>query len=229
MSLFFLDTPRVRGAQGGKPVGEITFKKKTAERKSEAEVVWEQVAMTSPLYNGDSIRTVQEARATIRLKDGTEIDLVDESLIILDFSDDAVNINFQHGHISAKKNAGGQKVRLTTSEGTVSLGTSKGEVSVSKGEKQEGLKLVVSEGRAEIAGKSGKAVVDEGRSATLGGGAKTIKIEKANLQTLIPAANAWILTESALAGVDFSWKNPEKIDLELVVAGDRDMKKIEAR
>lgn len=229
LTLFFLDTPKSRAGKDGKPVGEIVFKKKTAERKSESEVIWESVQRTATLFNGDSIRTVPEAEAVIRLQDGTEINLIDESLIVLDLSSESVNINFLHGNISAKKSEGGSQVRLKTADGTVSLGTAKGEVSVSKEENKEGMKLVVSEGKAEVTSKGGKATVEEGKSATISADSDKIRVVAASLRATSPEVNAYALSSAPSKDLTFSWKNPDNLSVELVLAEDRDMKKIETR
>ena len=64
-------------------IATITFKNKIAQRKFEDRVVWERLAQSSPLYNGDLVRTSDLSEAVITFNDGSVLDLYEKQLIYL--------------------------------------------------------------------------------------------------------------------------------------------------
>ncbi|MCL2066528.1 MAG: OmpA family protein [Treponema sp.] len=64
------------------PVGLIIFKKRTAQRRFIERVVWDRLKRTSPVYNGDTIRTTEQAEAIIIFQDETTYLSMDESTMI---------------------------------------------------------------------------------------------------------------------------------------------------
>jgi hypothetical protein len=82
-------------------IGTITFKKKVAERKYTQQVIWEKVENNTPVYNFDSIRTEAGSLAVINLNDGTAIELEEETMVVLQQSQEGLDIDFEQGAISA--------------------------------------------------------------------------------------------------------------------------------
>jgi hypothetical protein len=58
----------------------ITFKNRIAQRKFDDRVVWERIDKSTPLYNGDLIRTAELAEAVITFNDGSEVDIYENTI-----------------------------------------------------------------------------------------------------------------------------------------------------
>jgi len=101
--LLYADFNRKIEAGDAKQIGTITYKRQMAQRKYLAQVVWEDIEQNFPVYNNDSIRTAGESEAVIHLSDGTDINIDENSMIMLSTGENAININFEHGTISANR------------------------------------------------------------------------------------------------------------------------------
>jgi len=63
-------------------IASITFRKRIAQRRYSDNSVWEELSNHSPLFNYDSIRTDDDSSAVVTFKDGGEIDIDANSMII---------------------------------------------------------------------------------------------------------------------------------------------------
>jgi hypothetical protein len=80
--------------EGQNPViGILTFKNKLIQRKFDSEVIWDEVNSGIEVRNRDTIRTGDFSDALLTLNDKSKININENSMIYLDFSDSAI-INF---------------------------------------------------------------------------------------------------------------------------------------
>ena len=129
------------------PVGTIVFKKRTAERKFIDRVVWDRLRDTAPVYNGDTIRTIELSEAILSFKDDiTHLTLGENTLIQIFFSDaDGARIDFTSGRMEV---ASSRSVTVTTGVSEVIV---EGQVNFDKS--SEGFSLSVLEGEAVFDGE----------------------------------------------------------------------------
>lgn len=189
-----------------KQIGTITYKKKVAQRKYSSQVIWEDLEQNVPVYNNDSIRTADESEAIINLSDGTKINVDENSLILLAFSDNGINIDFSHGSISANRGEGGEggaeNINIKSKDAVVSL--DKGDVTLSTKGEQE-LDVTVTDGKAEIKTGNEEKILQKDQKATVSKDAGT-KIVTLKLKLLSPPAGERIITAAPPAPVNFSWE-----------------------
>jgi len=88
------------------PVGIITFKHNTAQRRFIDRVLWDRLQNDSPVYNGDVIRTADLSEATISFSTGDIVDLTSNTLIQVFTEKDASRINFSGGGINVNTSSG---------------------------------------------------------------------------------------------------------------------------
>jgi len=157
--LFYLDITKKVELGAEEVVGNVTFKRKTTQRKYSNQVVWEDVEQNMPVYNNDSIRTADLSEAHIRLKDGTEIALNENSMILLAMTKDQLDIEFTQGSMLATRGdmAGITKLNIKSGKAVVSIG--KGDVKLDQG-RGKNLNLSVRKGNAEINTGAGTKSVD---------------------------------------------------------------------
>lgn len=96
----------------------ITFKNRIAQRKFDDRVVWERIDKSTPLYNGDLVRTAELAEAVITFNDGSEVNLYENTMIQVYYSDfEGVQISVGNGNLELEASDKG-KVQLTLGDGS---------------------------------------------------------------------------------------------------------------
>ncbi len=139
-------------------IATITFKNRIAQRKYEDRVVWERIDKTTPLYNGDLIRTAELAEAVITFNNGTAVDIYENTMIQVYYSEfEGVNISVGNGKLlvdSADKST----VQLTLNDGsTIKAAGGTSLAAKTSGDKAEAKTVQVRSGSATVTGSSGSS------------------------------------------------------------------------
>lgn len=220
-TLYFVDQPKSRSRGSEKPVGTLIQKIRVAERKSGDEVIWEEVNNKSPVYNGDSIRTAKNSLAQLKLDDGTDLDLEQDSLIVLSMDEDGMNVNFAHGSLSAKRSetsgAGGtegSKLKIKSGDKVVKI--DKSDVSIAGGEDKK-FTAMVTKGTAEITAGKEKIVVKQDEKATI---AEKVEVKVVPLRLRSPDPGLRRVTRNEKEKLRFEWQGNEG-DVETLEISDR--------
>ncbi len=189
-------------------VGSIAFKKRVAQRKYSDQVVWDDIEQTSPVYNNDSIRTAEMSEAVIRLADGTEITVNENSMIQLSFSTDEIDIQFKGGSISTRRSdlldKTISKLNIKTDDTTVNV--AKSDVQLS-GAKDKGVSLVVTRGNATVTTGGRERSVKRNQKIEVLKGSKDIRIYALLLHPLKPLPDIVAVTPEMTCPIAFSWEN----------------------
>lgn len=226
--LLYADFHKKIDAGSLKQIGTITFKREVAQRKYQAQVVWESIEQNFPVFNNDSIRTSDLSEAVIHLLDGTDINVDENSMIMLSTLEGGININFDHGSISANRSgvqgADIAAINIKSQDATVSI--DKSNIQLTQLENKE-LDLTVSDGTAKV--KSGKeeTIVKSSEKALISADRKDTKVLKLLFNLKEPAPNSYSLVETPKSEVFFNWElsgNFRNITLE--VSRDRSFSKI---
>ncbi|MDV6234658.1 FecR domain-containing protein [Leptospira ellisii] len=102
-SVFLYDYTRY-GYQGSqKVIGTVLFKSNTIQRKFDTEVVWREIDAGNSLQNRDTILTSEGSQAKLRLLDGTEIMIAENSMIFIDYLDNRANLEISVGGLQVTK------------------------------------------------------------------------------------------------------------------------------
>ena len=204
--LLFLDfTSRIE-AGDAREIGTITYKKRVSQRKYGSQVIWEDVDNNSPVYVNDSIRTADLSQAVVRLKDGTTIELDENSMILLAETSGAININFAQGTMYARRaavaEAGTEKVNIVSGDATVAVEQSDVKLSQSEGKQ---LDLTVSKGTAVVTTGSEEKILTQNQSAVLLKDAP-VQVREVPLKLVSPEPNRYFISSDAKLAVSFSWE-----------------------
>lgn len=90
---------------GNNPIiGTLVAKYKTVQKKAEKSAVWRGIKESTPIRNRDTIRTARNSEAILKLNDGTEINLDENSMIRIDLDDKNINVDFEYGMFSVGGN-----------------------------------------------------------------------------------------------------------------------------
>lgn len=182
-------------------IGNIYFKEKTAERKLAAQPLWNSIKTGGVLYNFDSVRTEAGASAIIHLDGGTQIEIGEKTLIVLNVSD-KVGIQLKGGNVSAKQ-SGTQKVSLNA--GNIEALISGGKINFVQSEdgsfsldSDVALDLLSIDGRDIEVGK------DQIVQITKDG---KVEVKQSAYLLESPSPSSVFLTANQNKTIPFSWKN----------------------
>ncbi len=225
--LLYADFTRKIEVSGAAQIGTITFKRQVAQRKYQAQVVWEDVRQSYPVYNNDSIRTSDESEAVIHLHDGTDISVDENSMIMLSMLDGGININFAHGAISANRQSvsGDAAIIIKANDATVSI--DRGNIQLAQLENKE-LDLTVSEGSASVKTDFWEKKVNVNEKVVISSDKKEARIVPFKIDLTSPDNNSFVVTDSASAPIKFEWVFSENSmdEVNLQIAYDRGFGKI---
>ncbi len=192
------------------PIGTITFKYKSAQRKLIDRVLWDRVKQNSPVYNGDIIRTAELSEATVTFVDGNIIDLYEQTLaqVFLDLEEGAA-IDFSGGGVSIDTSLSSNGMVL--SSGSANVQVTKGSVLNAAAPLVEGdvvsnrLSLQMSSGQANLISDGSDAVsLSEGNELVFN--EQTNSFIPPSLKVVSPAVNTRYLVQEETIAIPFSWE-----------------------
>lgn len=213
-------------------IAVISFKYNVAQRKFSDRVAWERIQQNTPIYNGDFIRTGEFAQVTINFKDGTSLDVYENSMVQLAYSkENGIQLSVDGGDIQVSSSTAEEAnlVAVNFADGST--------VNMEKGASLSA-KADAASGKQNIEVKDGEAVIktENGQSATLSTG-EAVKLEKGeeiqkavvSITMIKPTKESRILNfEGGKIPVQFEWHvNGENKDgVTLQTSTTRDFSKI---
>lgn len=183
------------------PIATIEYKYKTVQRKFNDRAVWDRPVQNSYLYNGDTIRTANEASATIHFlgnEDASNVVEVDSNTMVQIFAkNEESELNLNLGSVSAK--TANNNLHLKSDNADINI--EKGSVlHVQKGD-AESLQLAVEEGSVSVIGST------SGETEVLEAGSVLQQGKEAKLVMISPGKNTRLLNQSRDdLGVDIKFK-----------------------
>lgn len=204
-------------------VGVISFKVNRVQRKFDGEVVWESIPTQAVIRNRDTIRTEKLSEAVLTLEDGTEIEIGENSMIVVDFSDKKYNLNFAYGSVGARREGG--TADITIQSGDTAINMKDGEISLNKfGDK---IDINVTEGEAKLIKGQEQKELEKNQSATID--KDSVNIKNQNIVLTQPNDRSIIIAEKDSENINFKWEilNPSIKNIRLLVSRDLRFKKLE--
>lgn len=203
--LLYIDITGQSGPGSSKLIGKIVAKRNITERKYSTQVIWNEIFKDSKLYNYDTVRTADQSETIIRLNDGTEITLNENSMILLSLSEKEVDIKFMQGTINARQTGAPgtktQKVNIESGESKISL--KDGAVSLAQG-KDNQLQMTVTKGTATLKTGNEEKVIKENQNILAG--KDSIRLYDLTIKLSAPENNRYIESAAKTALVNFSWE-----------------------
>ena len=188
----------------------ITFKNRIAQRKYEDRVVWERIDKSTPLYNGDLVRTAELAEAVITFNDGSEVNIYENTMIQVYYSDfEGVNISVGNGNLQVES-ADKSKVQLTLKDGSKVSAGGGASIAAKSSVGDSGTNTVeVKSGSATLTGTSGKTEdIKAGESLNVKSSGEIAK--KPVTVTSIPAELRVLNVEGKEVPVKLEWNQADK-------------------
>ncbi|PKL19374.1 MAG: hypothetical protein CVV49_00765 [Spirochaetae bacterium HGW-Spirochaetae-5] len=226
--LLYADFNKKIEAGDAKQIGTITFKREVAQRKYQSQVVWEGIDQNFPVYNNDSIRTSDLSEAVIHLLDGTDINIEENSMIMLSTLENAININFEQGSISANRSGVSgtdiAAINIKSQDATVSI--DKSNIQLTQLDNQE-LDLTVSDGTAKVKSGTAETLIKTNEKAVISSDRQETRVVQLKFDLKEPSSNRFFISEAQKTDVSFLWEligNFKNITWE--ISKDRSFRKI---
>lgn len=155
------------------PIAEIQIKRNTVQRRFLDDLLWDRLRNTSPLYDGDTIRTAPVSEATVFInQNGDEIELLPSSMIQIFISaDDKLDAKLRKGSVNAKAGEAGFKL----SYGDTEISLEKGSAISTDTDEKGNLQMQVVDGQIIISNANGTQTVISGNTATIQADGKIVK------------------------------------------------------
>ncbi|MBW0433907.1 FecR domain-containing protein [Leptospira yasudae] len=92
------------GYQGSqKVIGTILYKSNTIQRKYDSEVVWREIETGNSVQNRDTILTSEGSQVKVRLLDGSEIMIAENSMVFIDYLDNRASLEISSGGLQVTR------------------------------------------------------------------------------------------------------------------------------
>ncbi len=206
-----------------KPIAYVVKIVDEIQRRPATRLLWQGVATGDPLYNGESVRTSQLGEVRIQFRDGKEIDLEPESLMVLSAEKGQVSLDLLEGGLvvdskSKSTEAGSDQLVLKSASGQIDISQAKAAISRGNGTNVE---VQVLEGSAKIKDQNGATrTVQQGSASQIG---NAIQDKKFEIISLNPKSGDRIfLDPEGDLESNFEWQAlPKSARVELVMGPAR--------
>ncbi len=185
-------------------VGFLIAKRNTVQRKVISDTSWEHIEKKHPLYSLDRVRSGSNSIALLQLKDGTEIEMEENSLIIIDFTKPTGELDFVQGSVRAK---GSTKNVFIKSKGK-SINIKDGELLLTATEKAKNAAVFVNQGEMQIIDQAGQIQIIKEKQQVILENKKTV-IQSIAIQLQQPKGGERIVSEKKTKTVHFQWESSD--------------------
>lgn len=213
---FWKDLNSTAGRSDKEKVAEITYKDRITQRKFDDRVVWERVNKSTPLYNGDFVRTSDLAEAQFSFVDGTTLSLYENTMIQINYSEsEGLKISLDGGSVSLNASDKGN-VKLSLDDGSeVTVG--KGAGLSAKSGNGDVRTVDIKNGSASIEGRNGETTsLIAGESVSVSNNGEIRK--KSITVTSIPQELRLLNSDGGEMPVKLEWtKSEEAADEDVII------------
>jgi len=229
--LFRNDLYQTINQQNVQPVGTITIRNNTVQRRLAKRVLWDRLRVESPVYLGDIIRVAEQSAATLNVEE-YQIDIEENTLIFIQLAPDgsgALQIELSDGSLALSgpgaESGANSPIRLNVGGHIIETDRN---TSLSATTGKSGIELQVTEGKAVF-------ITDDERKEIASG--EMITLDSQGIELLVPAAVVtqprtharFVKSSAAPLPVRFAWNRinlqPQET-LRLEIAADRNFGRV---
>ena len=210
--LFWQDLNKTTSRTDKDAIATISFKHNIAQRKYADRIVWERVQQNTPLYDNDFIRTVDLAQATITFRDGTTLDVYENSMLQVSWSEETgVRLSIDGGDIQVAASDKAKNVAIRLADGSTVNMDAGASLSARSDTKENRQNIEVKGGSANVQTQTGQVTtVSFGQSVNIG---ENAEIEVVPLTVISPAKETRLLSfDSSSRPVSVEWRQSRQID-----------------
>ncbi|MBK6606489.1 MAG: FecR domain-containing protein [Leptospiraceae bacterium] len=212
-SLLCLEFRKSSHAGANEIIGYVAYKHKAVKRKADSTVVWEDVEQKLPIARRDTIQTSALSDTVITLNDGTELKIAENSMVLLDFTENKMNLDFKYGSIETNRNGKGND-SLVIESGGVKVNVGNGDLQLNKRENSD-LSVINTRGEASIQKGDNSVSLKENSQAILKN-KEAPEIREMEIRLLSPEPSRIFYVKEKSKEVSFFWNsksNKSKIQI----------------
>jgi hypothetical protein len=203
-SLLCLEFRKSSHAGANEIIGYVTYTHKAVKRKADSTVVWEDVEQKLPIARRDTIQTSALSDTVITLNDGTELKIQENSMVLLDFTENKMNLDFRYGSIETNRNGKGNDSLVIQSDG-VKVNVGNGDLQLNKRENSD-LSVINSRGDASIQKGDNSVSLKENSQAILKN-KEAPEIREIEIRLLSPEPSRIFYIKEKSKDVAFYWNS----------------------
>lgn len=190
----------------GDPIGKVTQTTHKVNRKYQFQNVWNHLKLHADVYDMDTVRTDENSKMRILFEDKTEVEIDENSMVVLNFSSGSLNLNLVNGGLNLNSlNSNGKPVKIKTGDSEIQLGT--GAMKVEK-TYDSMVNVNVQEGKAEYTKGEIKQEISKNEELKIRG--EKIKKSIKKFRVIQPKNSRIFLTSSKQEEIFFEWEGEEE-------------------
>jgi hypothetical protein len=185
-------------------VGKTILKRNDVRRKFSGQAVWAGLDRGASVMNRDTIMTGRDSGTAIELNDGTVVDLGEDALVVMEFSEDMVRLDLKEGRLNVRKSADGKDGEpLSITAGGKKIVLESGEVNVASREGEDPL-VYVENSTARVVVDGAKKSLDPGERIRFQVGPGS-DVDTRKIVLKYPENNRRYTAAAVMTNVKFSW------------------------
>lgn len=203
--LLFYEFRKMRKSGTGEIIGTVTYKTRAVRVKADSTVVWQEIEQKQPLSRRDTIQSLEQSDVLITLNDGTQLKIEENSMVILDFTENKMNLDFRYGSIRTRRNSDTEKDSLVIHSDGVKVSLKEGDLNLNKKEKED-LKVISTKGEASIQKGETEYQLKEKSSAVVRE-KELPSIKEMDVSLASPNPSQIFLIKEKSAEIPFTWNS----------------------
>ncbi|MDR2842786.1 MAG: hypothetical protein LBV52_06260, partial [Spirochaetaceae bacterium] len=197
-----LNTTLTKGDE--KPIGIVTYKDKTAQRRFGNRVVWEILKRETSVYKADLIHTSDQAEATVTFVSGAYIEMSENSLVQIFLDDDGYpRADAVNGVIKMYTTDGSAELNLVNSDTRIRIDKNSSVSSVGGTGSDTGIQILTGSASFIRKGETEKQV-SAGESFEINSDGRIV--DNPSTALISPNQGQVFLTTNKTISINFSWR-----------------------
>ncbi len=208
--------PTVPARAGATALGHVQSATGEVKRRPPTTLGWERLRAPMLVFDGDAVFVPPGAETSLRFDDGTELDLDERSLVVIEVATLGVRtLHLRQGSVSGR--VGNVTLDIQTPSGTARL------------EKATEARVELEHGALAVAVTSGRAALNQGGSSSSVGQGQRARVTEAGVtalpawpvQLVAPSANTRQIFTGKPPSLELRWSVPSAPGARLQIARDR--------
>jgi hypothetical protein len=190
----------------GEPIGKVTQRVNKVNRKFNFQSIWNDLKVQAEVYKMDTIRTDENSKLIILFDDQTEIEIDENSMVVLNFSSGSLDLNLVNGGLNLNSlNSSAKSVKVKSGDSEIQM--DKGAMKIDKSYDSM-MNVNVLEGKAEYA--KGETRQDILKNEELKVRGEKVQKSLKKFRLIQPRNSRIFLTSKQQEAIFFEWDGEEE-------------------
>lgn len=213
----------------GEPIATLAEMRNGVKYRTADVPIWQSAKRNMQIYKRDQIFTDASSRAEIKFNNNAGLVVDENSLIIVDLSEEKASLNLVRGSFTGKVNKDAGALNITVGNQTTQIVGANAQIALSK-TKDEGLKLTVLEGNAKMLSGGQTVSLQKNQTGEVSKSERRIKVRTLPILLQSPRRDARIAVKTDVP-TQFTWVENSKIErsYKFELAYDQEFTRIASR